>query len=54
MFFSNFRLNALLILFLDIDLNIAFSFLFNELDECLLLNLILNTAFADPGITLSA
>ena len=40
--------------FFVIDLNVEFNFLFNELDECLLLNLILNTAFADPGMTLSA
>ena len=37
-----------------IDLNSEFNFLFKELEECLLLNLILNTASADPGITLSA
>ena len=30
------------------------SFFFKELDECLLLNLILNVALAEPGITLSA
>ena len=35
-------------------LNILFSFLFKELEECLSLNLILKTASADPGITLSA
>ena len=40
--------------FFIIDLNVEFNFLFNEFDECLLLNLILNTAFADPGMTLSA
>ena len=40
--------------FLVIDLNILFNFLFKEPDECLSLNLILNTACADPGITLSA
>ena len=39
---------------LDIDLKILFNFRFNELAECLSLNLILNTAFAEPGITLSA
>ena len=38
----------------SIDLNKVFNFLFSELEECLSLNLILNTAFADPGITLSA
>ena len=36
------------------DLNILLSLFFRELDECLSLNLILKTASADPGITLSA
>ena len=47
------------ILYLDlflllIFLKILFSFLFIEVEECLLLNLILNVASAIPGITLSA
>jgi len=35
-------------------LKILLSLLFRELDECLSLNLILKTASADPGMTLSA
>ena len=50
---SYFILNLHLFFFV-IDLNSEFNFLFKELEECLLLNLILNTASADPGITLSA